>query len=84
MQKNLHGQLGKQLVIKHYGSVTVVTKYPDMSRVKRSVARKWNNKRFKDLRNPEERAAYAKELKGRRSVYHAAIEAFMGTPANPD
>jgi len=33
----LRGQIGKQLVIKQYGNKTVVTRYPEMSRIKPSV-----------------------------------------------
>ena len=88
---DIHGQLGKQLVVKQYDYGTVVTKYPDMSRVKRTSRQKQNNGRFKEavlyaqsiIRNPDKRAAYVKKLarskktKATRSVYHAAISEFL-------
>lgn len=83
--KNLHGQLGKQLVVKQYDFGAVVTKYPNMRGVKRSIRQKDNMGRFKEavayaqsmLRNSEKRAAYAEKLEDGRSVYHAAIREFL-------
>jgi len=82
--KDLHGKLGN-LVIKQYDYGTVVTKYPNMSGVKRSELQKVNANRFKEavayaqsiIRNPEKCKAYAKKLKGKKSVYYAAIAEFM-------
>ena len=34
--KNVSGHIGKQIVFKHYGEKTVVSKYPDMSKRKLS------------------------------------------------
>jgi hypothetical protein len=54
--KKLSGQLGKQLVFKQYGDKTVVTQYPDMSRIKPSALQKQKRSIFKDA------VAYAKNI----------------------
>ncbi len=36
----MHGALGKQIVVKQYGDKTVITAYPDMSKVKPSKRQK--------------------------------------------
>ncbi len=38
--KSLSGQIGKQLVVKQYGDLTVISKYPDMSKRKLSKKQK--------------------------------------------
>ena len=45
MMKKSSGNIDKQLVFKTYGEKTVISKYPDMSKVKRSP----EQKRFNDL-----------------------------------
>lgn len=83
---NLRGQIGKQLVIKHYGKKTVVTAYPDMSNVKPSKLQKAKRNDFAEavayaqgiLHDPVKKKAYAKKLKKGKSVYHAAITEWMG------
>ena len=79
------GQIGKQLVFKRYGDRTIVTRYPDMSRVKRSRLQKASTALFKEavayaqsiLRDEKKRKAFAKKLPRRKSIYHAAISEFM-------
>lgn len=83
---NLKGQIGKQMVVKQYGRKTVVTKYPDMSKVKPSKLQKVKRKGFAEavayaqdiLYDPVKKKAYAKKLKKGGSVYHAAIKEFLG------
>lgn len=82
--QHFRGKLGN-LVLKQYKDCIVITKCPDMSRVKRTKKQKERNGRFKKavayaksiLRDPEARAAYEKKLQGKRSVYHAAIAEFL-------
>ena len=38
--QGISGKLGNQLVFKQYGDKTVVTQYPDMSRVKPAASKK--------------------------------------------
>jgi len=82
---NLSGQIGKQFVVKQYGQKTVVTKYPDMSKVKPSKLQKKKRNDFAEavayaqgiLHDPEKKKAYAKKLKKGQGVYHAAITEFL-------
>lgn len=84
--KHLRGQIGKQIVVKHYGQKTVVTAYPDMSGIKPSKKQKAKRKDFAEavayaqsiLHNAVKKAAYARKLKKGQSVYHAAITEWMG------
>ncbi len=83
--KGMRGKIGKELVIKQYGSKTVVTKYPDMSNVKPSDLQTNQRIRFADAvayakainNNPEQKAAYQKKVKQRESVYQYAIKEFL-------
>lgn len=83
--KNIKGSIQKAIVVKQYADKTVITAYPDMSRVVRSKAQKEEQGRFKQavayaksiLANPPEKAAFKKRLKPGQKVYHAAIAEFM-------
>ena len=83
--EGLRGHIGKQLVFKRYGDKTVVTRYPDMSRVKRSHLQKASTGLFKEavayaqsiLRDEKKRKTFAKKLRRGQTVYHAAISQFM-------
>jgi len=82
----IRGQIGKQIVVKQYGKKTVITAYPDMSRVKPSKLQKQKRKRFAAaiafaqaiVHDPVRKAAYAKKLKKGQRVYNAAIKEFLG------
>jgi hypothetical protein len=83
--EHLRGHIGKQLVFKRYGDKTIVTRYPDMSRVKRSRLQKEGTNQFKEavayaqsiLYDANKREAFAKTLPPGKSIYHAAISEFM-------
>ena len=78
----MSGQLGKQIVFKQYGDKTVVTQYPDMSRVKPSLLQKHKRSIFKEAvayakiinRNPELKKKYLEKVKPGESVYHYALK----------
>ena len=82
--KNVHGSVG-ELVVKQYAYGTVITKKPDMSKVKKSESQKKEQNNFKDavayaqtiIRNKETKAAYALKLKKGETVYHAAIREYL-------
>ena len=67
--KGLKGAVGKQLVFKQYQDKTVVTRYPDMSKVKPSEGQKEKRKRFAEAvtyatainRDPQQKALYQKK-----------------------
>lgn len=81
----MRGTIGKELVFKKYSYGTVVSKYPDMSGIKKSKLQKLKQGLFakavayaKDiLRNPAKKATYQKKLKKGQSVYHAAIKEYI-------
>ena len=45
--KGLSGRVGKNFIFKQYGNKTIVSAYPDMSRVKLSAKQKRENNRFR-------------------------------------
>lgn len=79
------GHLGKEIVLKRYGNKTVVTKYPDMSKVKPSKLQKQKRSLFAEAvayaqainRNLELKKKYAKKVKKGQSVYHYAIKEYL-------
>jgi bifunctional DNA-binding transcriptional regulator/antitoxin component of YhaV-PrlF toxin-antitoxin module len=85
---NVRGQIGKEIVVKKYGKKTVVTKYPDMSKVKPSKLQKVKRSKFAEavanaqniLRTPALKAQYAKKVKRRQTVYNYAIKEYMKRP----
>ena len=81
----MRGAIGKQIVVKQYGNKTVITAYPDMSKVKPSKLQRQKRKQFAAaidyarsiIRDPVKKAAYAKKLKKGARVYNAAIKEFL-------
>jgi hypothetical protein len=83
--KNVRGTIGRQMVIKTYSWGTVITKYPNMSKVKPSKAQKQQRKSFGEavvyakalMADPERAEALKKKLEKGKSVYRAAIREFF-------
>ena len=83
--KDVKGHIGKEIVLKQYEFGTVISKYPDMSRVKRSALQKKYQGDFAAavayaqaiIRNPQKKAAFQKKLKKGQRVYNAAIKEFF-------
>ena len=81
----LRGQIGKQFVVKQYGTKTVVTAYPDMSNIKPSKGQKQKRTAFAEavayaqaiINDPEKKALYKGKVKKRQTVYHYAIKEFL-------
>ncbi len=81
----LSGKLGKQLVFKSYSYGTVVTKYPDMSKVKLSPKQKASNKLFREavafaksvISDPVKRKKYERTLAPGKTVYATAVSDYM-------
>jgi hypothetical protein len=86
--KGLSGRVGKNLVFKHYGNKTVVSAYPDMSKVKLSAKQKKENKRFRkamayarsQMSDPESKAAYKAKATGLQKPHNVAIADFYHSP----
>lgn len=83
--KGIRGAINKQIVVKQYACRTVITKYPDMSRVTLSPLQKKRNALFADavryaksiLRNPKILNEYKKLVKPGERVYNHAIKAYL-------
>ena len=81
----LSGTVGKELVFKQYADKVVVSKYPDMSKVKPSALQKAGRQRIKEanayassvLHNPVLKAEWEKTLQPGESVYHKARKAYF-------
>lgn len=79
------GHIGKQIVVKQYGKKTVVSKFPDMSQVKRSAPQKSNSLLFARAvayakaicRCAEQKAVYRSRLEEGDSVYRYAMREFF-------
>lgn len=84
----LTGKLGDQIVFKKYGNRTIVSKIPDMSRVKKSVKQKAENNKFREaalyartqMANPVAKAEYSAKIKGMQRAYNLAIADFYTPP----
>lgn len=82
---SLRGAIGKEIVIKQYGKKTVITKYPDMSKVKPTRHQKKGRKLFGEavafarsvLNNPKLKEQYESKKKKRQTVYHFAIQEYL-------
>ncbi|OFY66674.1 MAG: hypothetical protein A2Y71_09030 [Bacteroidetes bacterium RBG_13_42_15] len=86
--KGLSGRVGKNIVFKNYGNKTIVTAYPDMSKVKFSAKQKEENKRFREamsyaraqMADPDSKAAYKARIKGLQKPHNIAIADFYNPP----
>jgi hypothetical protein len=81
----LSGSIGKQFVVKWYKRKAVVTRKPDMSKVKWTGLQADGRLRFREavryardiMNDPVKRLAFSKELKKGESIYHSAIRKFL-------
>src|ERR1041384_7835782 len=90
--KNVSGKIGKQLVVKQYKDMTVISKYPDMSNVKPSKQQKNNRSLFKEAvayatainRNPVKKKEYLKKIGEGESVYRYALKEYLEREKNKE
>ncbi len=81
------GAIGKTVVVKQYANKTVITAYPDMSKVISSPKQKAWKSVFTEAvayarginNDPVQKAAYAARLSDGKSVYHAALAEYLLT-----
>ncbi|NJK85253.1 MAG: hypothetical protein HC906_04085 [Bacteroidales bacterium] len=81
----ISGSIGKQIVFKQYGDITIISAYPDMSRVKPSESQKNERKKFgsamayakRILKDPSIKAAYAEKTKGLQKIHNIAVSDFI-------
>lgn len=82
---DLKGRIGKEFVVKQYTDKVVVSKYPDMSKVKPSRAQLESREKMKRatayalsiLRDPLLRAPFEEALGPGESVYHKAKKLYF-------
>jgi hypothetical protein len=90
--KGLSGRVGKHFIFKQYGSRTIISAYPDMSRVKLSAKQKKENNRFRkamayarsQMSDPGSKAAYKARVKGLQKPHNVAIADFYNPPVIDD
>lgn len=81
----ISGAIGKKFVVKQYREGTVVTAYPDMTKVVASDGQHECRNLFKDavafakeiINDPAKKKEYAKKIKKGNSVYHTAIKEYI-------
>ncbi|WP_207423097.1 hypothetical protein [Desertivirga brevis] len=81
----VRGHVDKQIVIKHRFGKTIITAYPDMSRVCFNENQKAKQRLFADaviyarsiVNDPVKKARYKAILPARKRVFNAAIADFM-------
>ncbi len=79
------GQIGKKIVVKHYGKKIVITRAPDMSGIQPSPLQKTQPSSFaaavayaRHINNtPELKAAYIKKAGKSKSVYQYVLKEFL-------
>ena len=81
----VQGQIGKKIVVKHYGKKVVVTKAPNMSGIKASPQQKVQRSRFAEAvayakhinDTPELKATYVKKASKSKSVYQYVLKEYL-------
>jgi hypothetical protein len=79
------GKIDNTIVFKNYSYGTVVSSYPDMSRIKVSIRQKRERSKFADAvsyaqkinRNPELKKKFPMKQGEHVSVYHAALSSYL-------
>ena len=80
----LSGKLGN-VIFKNYGNKTVISKYPDMSKVVKTEKQLENQYQFRAaqayaksiLSDPEKKLAFLKTVTKGRTAYHTAISEYL-------
>ncbi|MBC7616416.1 MAG: hypothetical protein H7202_10140 [Pedobacter sp.] len=82
--ETLSGKVGN-VIFKNYGDKTVISRYPDMSKVVKTEKQIDNQYQFKAaqayaksiLSDPERKKAFSKTIPKGKIVYHAAISKYL-------
>jgi hypothetical protein len=88
IMQGMSGAIGKQVIVKHYGSVSIISSYPDMSRIKRTTKQKTENNKFREasvyargqMRDPIAKAAYKAKAVGMQTAYNVAMADYYYAP----
>src|SRR5450432_4410728 len=81
----IQGAVGKSYVIKHYKWGIIMTKYPDMTKIKASPKQRFCRCLFREavayaqsvIADPVREEAWQKRLRRRKGVYNEAVKAYM-------
>ena len=81
---SLSGKVGN-VIFKNYGDKTVISKYPDMSKVKKSAKQLENQDLFSDahhyaksiIADPAKKLAFIKTIPKGKMAYHAAVSKYL-------
>ena len=81
---SLSGKVGN-VIFKNYGDKTVISKYPDMSKVKKSAKQLENQDLFSRAHHyakgiivdPAKKLAFSKTIPKGKMVYHAAVSKYL-------
>ncbi|TCC94021.1 hypothetical protein EZ428_04400 [Pedobacter frigiditerrae] len=82
--ETLSGKVGN-IIFKNYGGKTVISKYPDMSKVVKTEKQKENQLQFKAaqayaksiISDTEKKLAFTKTIPKDKTVYQAAISKYL-------
>ncbi|MBN2613764.1 MAG: hypothetical protein JXB00_19560 [Bacteroidales bacterium] len=86
--KGLSGRVGKSLVFKTYGDITIVSKYPDMSKVVPTEKQKNENGKFRDamawvkvqMSDQEIKQLYKAKTNGLQRPHNIALADYYNPP----
>ena len=81
---SLSGKVGN-IIFKNYGDKTVISKYPDMSKVKKTAKQLQNQDLFsrahhyakRVITDPVKKLAFSKTIPKGKMVYHAAVSKYL-------
>lgn len=81
---SLSGKVGN-VIFKNYGDKTIISKYPDMSKVKKSAKQLKNQDLFSYahhyakgiIADPAKKLAFSKTIPKGKMVYHAAVSKYL-------
>ena len=81
----IQGAIGKEYVIKHYGNRIVLSRYPDMTKIKASKKQNACRDLFREavadskklIADPEQKAALQKKIRRGNGSYNEAIKIYM-------
>jgi len=86
--QGMSGNLERKILFKHYGNKTIITTFPDRSKVKLTEGQKKENTRFREamayarsqMADPVSKAEYKAKAKGLQKPHNVAIADFYHPP----
>lgn len=81
----ISGAIGKKIVVKQYAKKTVISKYPDMTKIIASEKQSDCRSLFKEAvifakiinSDPEKKELYRKKIPKGKTVYHSVISEYL-------